>query len=66
MFSHNMIIGLIHALLFLFVGVPWAVHAQEEASLDMVINADQGATTISRHVYGHFAEHLGRDIYGGF
>lgn len=22
--------------------------------------------TISRHIYGHFAEHLGRGIYGGF
>ncbi|MCP9236209.1 alpha-N-arabinofuranosidase [Lewinella sp. JB7] len=24
------------------------------------------APTISRHIYGHFAEHLGRCIYGGF
>lgn len=23
-------------------------------------------TTISKHIYGHFAEHLGRCIYGGF
>src|ERR687895_2715710 len=23
-------------------------------------------TKISRHIYGHFAEHLGRCIYGGF
>ncbi|MBD0279730.1 MAG: alpha-N-arabinofuranosidase, partial [Flavisolibacter sp.] len=23
-------------------------------------------TTISRHIYGHFSEHLGRCIYGGF
>ncbi|MCX6050244.1 MAG: alpha-N-arabinofuranosidase [Chloroflexi bacterium] len=28
------------------------------------INAAQG--TISRHIYGHFAEHLGRCIYEGF
>jgi alpha-N-arabinofuranosidase len=32
----------------------------------IVINADLGAATISRHIYGHFAEHLGRCIYGGF
>jgi len=32
----------------------------------MIINADQGETTINRHIYGHFAEHLGEDIYGGF
>lgn len=24
------------------------------------------STVISRHIYGHFAEHLGRSIYGGF
>ena len=32
----------------------------------IIIQADQGAHTISRHIYGHFAEHLGRCIYGGF
>ena len=25
-----------------------------------------GSQTISRHIYGHFAEHLGRCVYGGF
>src|SRR5215212_5416346 len=32
----------------------------------IIVNADLGAATISRHIYGHFAEHLGRCIYGGF
>lgn len=32
----------------------------------LVVNADQGRHRISRHVYGHFAEHLGRCIYDGF
>jgi len=31
----------------------------------LIINADQGRDTISRHIYGHFAEHLGRLIYDG-
>ena len=31
----------------------------------LVINTDQGRETISRNIYGHFAEHLGRCIYGG-
>ncbi|MDT0345055.1 alpha-N-arabinofuranosidase [Streptomyces litchfieldiae] len=31
-----------------------------------VINLDIEGPTISRHLYGHFAEHLGRCIYGGF
>ena len=31
-----------------------------------VIDVDVAGPTISRHLYGHFAEHLGRCIYGGF
>lgn len=31
-----------------------------------VINLDLPGQTISRHLYGHFAEHLGRCVYGGF
>ncbi len=32
----------------------------------IMINADQGQHTISKHIYGHFAEHLGRCVYDGF
>ncbi len=32
----------------------------------ITINADLGKHSISRHIYGHFSEHLGRCIYGGF
>ena len=32
----------------------------------IIINADVGEHTISRHIYGHFSEHLGRCIYDGF
>lgn len=31
----------------------------------ITINADQAVGKISRHIYGHFAEHLGRCIYEG-
>lgn len=31
----------------------------------ITINADQSVGKISRHIYGHFAEHLGRCIYEG-
>jgi alpha-N-arabinofuranosidase len=31
----------------------------------IILNADQTADTISRHIYGHFSEHLGHCIYGG-
>lgn len=37
-------------------------HAQNTA----VLNTDQGKTIINKHIYGHFSEHLGRCIYGGF
>ncbi len=31
----------------------------------LVVNADLPGPVIDRHIYGHFAEHLGRCIYGG-
>ncbi|TXR56509.1 alpha-N-arabinofuranosidase [Quadrisphaera setariae] len=35
-------------------------------TVEGVVDLDLPGHTISRHVYGHFAEHLGRCIYGGF
>jgi alpha-N-arabinofuranosidase len=32
----------------------------------IVVKAQDGDVRISRHVYGHFSEHLGRCIYGGY
>ncbi|MDR1861197.1 MAG: alpha-N-arabinofuranosidase [Bacteroidales bacterium] len=32
----------------------------------LTVAADQGKDVISRHIYGHFSEHLGRCIYGGY
>jgi alpha-N-arabinofuranosidase len=48
----------------LILALPAAAAGQDR--LQLVVNADQGEDTISRHIYGHFAEHLGRDIYDGF
>lgn len=36
------------------------------AQNQIILNADLGKDTISRHIYGHFAEHLGRCVYDGF
>ena len=40
-------------------------HAAEAPPATVVVSADQGRHTIDRNIYGHFAEHLGRCIYGG-
>jgi alpha-N-arabinofuranosidase len=37
-----------------------------QASTKIQVQTSAPATTISKHIYGHFAEHLGRCIYGGF
>lgn len=36
------------------------------AQNNLVFNVDDAKTTISRQIYGHFAEHLGHCVYGGF
>ncbi|MBK5196218.1 MAG: alpha-N-arabinofuranosidase [Proteiniphilum sp.] len=36
------------------------------AQNQLVIEADQSRGTINRQIYGHFSEHLGRCIYGGY
>ncbi|MBL7698988.1 MAG: alpha-N-arabinofuranosidase [Chitinophagaceae bacterium] len=42
------------------------IHLKVNAQIIISIEPDPGQTTISRHIYGHFAEHLGRCIYDGF
>lgn len=44
-------------------GLTSAVALAQDATV--VVNADHGNTVISRHIYGHFSEHLGHCIYGG-
>jgi alpha-N-arabinofuranosidase len=43
-----------------------APRGNETHTATLVINADQGHFKISKHIYGHFSEHLGRCIYGGY
>ncbi len=40
------------------------ISAQQTATVTVLPKAD--SPTISKHIYGHFAEHLGRCIYDGF
>ena len=49
------------------LGGAFAADSAPGASVNrLVIHADQGKTTISRNIYGHFSEHLGRCIYEGY
>jgi alpha-L-arabinofuranosidase len=50
-------------LLFLVTILSVNCLASEKA--EVVVRADTGTATISRHIYGQFSEHLGRCIYGG-
>lgn len=40
--------------------------ASVQAQNRLIIEADKGQNTINKHIYGHFSEHLGRCIYGGY
>lgn len=50
-------------VLFLFA---LSVSVKSQTTARVVINGYQPKETISRHIYGHFSEHLGRCIYDGF
>lgn len=50
----------LHLTLLLTIG-SLGLFAQNQ----IVLNADLGKHTISKHIYGHFSEHLGRCIYDG-
>jgi alpha-L-arabinofuranosidase len=50
----------------IFLSLAMMVVGQISAQNRIVVQADLGKDTISRHIYGHFSEHLGRCIYGGF
>lgn len=52
----------LYALLLLCLG-SLPSYGQNTATLQLNGESD---LKISRHIYGHFAEHLGRNIYGGF
>jgi alpha-N-arabinofuranosidase len=50
-------------VIFVFFGSK-KLHSQDVLN-KIVIHADSGRHTINKNIYGHFAEHLGRCIYGG-
>jgi alpha-N-arabinofuranosidase len=53
---------LLTCLVFVLAAMQTPLPAQPAT---IVLNADLTTDTISRHIYGHFSEHLGHCIYGG-
>ena len=47
-----------------FIVLSIAMYSQSEVKL--IVNGHDPKTIISKHIYGHFSEHLGRCIYDGF
>ncbi|MHC8948634.1 alpha-N-arabinofuranosidase [Sphingobacterium hungaricum] len=48
----------------MFLGIS-SIFAQQTIS-SVRLSSEKSNITINKHIYGHFAEHLGRCIYGGF
>ncbi len=48
-----------------FIFCTQIVFSQKEITI-LKIEKNENAPTINKNIYGHFAEHLGRSIYGGF
>ncbi len=51
-------------IVILLISLIFFKHASTQSII--TIEANKGKDTINRNIYGHFAEHLGRCIYGGF
>jgi alpha-N-arabinofuranosidase len=59
------------SLALVFIGAAWSGASPESQNSErpassVIINADLGKETISKNIYGHFSEHLGRCIYEGY
>lgn len=55
-----------NVILFLAIVIALPFTGKTQTSSRLFINGFQPKNIISRHIYGHFSEHLGRCIYDGF
>lgn len=59
-----------YAFILIFIFAVFSAHSapqkNKQKTTTLIINADQGQFKISKYIYGHFSEHLGRCIYGGY
>mgnify|MGYP000913968722 FL=1 len=52
-------------LVSVFLLCSQSIFSQKESTI-VVLKNNESAPTINKNIYGHFAEHLGRCVYGGF
>lgn len=52
-------------VVFMGICFYFAAASAQQSSTKIVLNTDLAKDEISRHIYGHFSEHLGHCIYGG-
>jgi alpha-N-arabinofuranosidase len=52
--------------LLVCVNVVFAVDETAKGENTLIVHVDQGKDKINKNIYGHFSEHLGACIYGGF
>ncbi len=55
-----------NSLLFIFLITVCALKLFAQTPVSLNLNTAEAKETISKHIYGHFSEHLGRCIYDGF
>ena len=51
------------SIFFLLCLITWKLPSAQNK---IVVHPESVKDTINKNIYGHFAEHLGRSIYGGF
>ncbi len=51
---------------FLLVVLTISIVSFSQSAAKLYINGNEPKVTVSKHIYGHFSEHLGRCIYDGF
>ena len=54
----------LHQRIVLAIAIFFSVTATAQNKI--VLHASEAKDTINKNIYGHFAEHLGHCIYGGF
>jgi len=54
-----------YLLIGVFSSLAFSQTTKTEFRNQLIVHADSGKQTISRHLYGQFSEHLGRGIYEG-